>query len=284
MPVVAIVLGASLWFLGTAGHRASPAALATTAVAPSQPARHAARPGAPDAGSGQDSPGAGHSLEFDASFPGSRLNTSLWSTCYPWMDRRSGCTNFGNPEYQWYLPSQDRVSGGVLRLVAKRSPTAGRTRHGAAAEYGCRSGMITTYPSLRFKYGYIQVVARIPASPGLWPALWLAAANFRWPPEIDMMEKWGTTDDFSVFFHPAGTDHVPAMRSRLSPGWHAFSLSWTKSHLAWYVDGRKILTVRQRIPHQRMYFIADLAEAEYPKTTAECSGTMLIRSVKVWKN
>jgi hypothetical protein len=33
-----------------------------------------------------------------------------------------------------------------------------------------------------------------------------------------------------------------------------------------------------------MYFIADLAEAEYPKTTAECSGTMLIRSVKVWKN
>ena len=296
-PGVAVVLGASLWGLGTAGQhatvgqratagqRATPTAPATTAVAPSLSAQQAARAGAPDSGSGsgQDSPGARRSLKLDANFPGSRLNTSVWSTCYPWMDRRSGCTNFGNTEFEWYLPAQDRVSGGDLRLVAKRTPTEGRTRHGAVAEYACRSGMVTTYPGLRFRYGYVEVVARIPAAAGLWPALWLAAADFRWPPEIDMMERWGKTATFAASFHPVGAP-VRTTRSRFSPGWHAFSLSWTRSQLTWYVDGRKILTVRQRIPHQRMYLIADLAEAKYPKTAAQCRGTMLIRSVKVWKN
>jgi len=294
-PGVAVALGASLWGLGTAGQHArpaahatpaavaTPAAHATPAVAPSLSAQQAARAGAPHSGSGQDSRGARSSLEFDANFPGSRLDTSVWSTCYPWMDLRSGCTNFGNAEFQWFLPSQDRVSGGDLRLVAKRTPTAGRTRRGAAAEYACRSGMVTTYPSLRFRYGYVEVVARIPSGPGLWPALWLAAADFRWPPEIDMMERWGQTATFAATFHPVGAP-VRAVRSRLSPGWHAVSLSWTRSQITWYVDGRKILTVRQRIPHQRMYLIADLAEAKYPKTAAECRGTMLIRSVRVWKN
>ena len=108
---------------------------------------------------------------FTADFSGSRLNTSVWATCYPWMDTPSGCTNFGNTEYEWYLPGQDQVSGGVLHLVAQRTPTPGMTADGTPKAYSCRSGMVTTYPGFRFQYGYVQVVAQIPNGPGLWPAL-----------------------------------------------------------------------------------------------------------------
>jgi beta-glucanase (GH16 family) len=276
----AVALGASLWLLGTPG----PARPAATAGPPGRSAQPGARAGRPGANSGRGSAGARRSPEFDASFAGSRLDTSVWSTCYPWMDLRSGCTNFGNPEYQWYLPSQDRVAGGVLRLTARRTPTAGKKKNGADAEYSCRSGMVTTYPSLRFRYGFVQVIARIPAGPGLWPALWLAAADFRWPPEIDILEHWGTSGASAAFFHPAGAAQVRAIiRPELTAGWHTFSLSWTRSRLTWYADGRKILTVRHRIPHQRMYLIADLAESRYPRTAAQCHGALVIRSVKVWK-
>src|ERR1700722_5312871 len=101
---------------------------------------------------------------------------------YPGMDVATGCTNFGNAdEQEWYLPSQDQVSGGVLHLVAQPIPTRGTNSAGAAKTYECRSGMVTTMPGFSFEYGVVQVVAQIPSTAGLWPALWLLATDEVWP-------------------------------------------------------------------------------------------------------
>lgn len=244
-----------------------------------------------------DVPGVLHpstNPDFSATFAGSSLNTSIWATCYPWF-QSTGCTNFGNPrkELEWYLPTQVHVSGGLLRLVAQREATAGQSASGAAKTYACRSGIVTTYPGYQFQYGYIQIVARIPTGAGLWPALWLAAADQNWPPEMDILEAWGSPRfSASATLHyatPTGSSQVqgnitPAARAA---GWHTFGLSWTSSQLTWVLDGRAILTVRQHVPHQKMYFIADLAEsisaANPAVTPGECNGSLLIRSVKVWK-
>ena len=54
--------------------------------------------------------------------------------------------------------------------------------------------------------------------------------------------------------------------------------------MTWYIDGHKVWTLGGYIPHQPMYFVANLAE--YQRVTAHsgrCNGTMLIRSVRVWK-
>jgi beta-glucanase (GH16 family) len=227
--------------------------------------------------------------DFSATFTGSRLDTSLWATCYPWMDQPTGCNNSGNVEYQWFLPSQARVSGGLLHLDAQQAPTAGQAQDGSPQEYACRSGMVTSYPGFRFKYGYLQVVARFPSSPGLWPALWLAAADLHWPPEIDIIEGWDQITPFTaVYFHPAGAKFDDKLDKALIPpqqaiGWHSFAVSWTKMQVTWLLDGKVVLTVRQHVPHVKMYLIADLAE-RYPVHAAQCHGSMLIRSVKYWKN
>jgi beta-glucanase (GH16 family) len=201
------------------------------------------------------------------------------------MDGPSGCTNFGNKEDQWYLPSQDRVSGGALRLVAQPIRTRGQTARGKPKRYRCRSGMVTSYPGFRFRYGYVQVVAWIPAGVGLWPALWLAAENMHWPPEIDMLEHWGDAQGLSaVFLHPVGASQVAA---RLAPGltgsWHTFSLLWTSRQLTWYVNGRAVLTVHRHIPHQRMYLIVTLAVNRIPPTGRRCTGVLRIRSVRIFQ-
>jgi len=226
----------------------------------------------------------GYRPVFDARFSGSALDTSVWATCYPWAKPRVGCSNFANTEYQWYLSSQDQVSGGTLRLVAQHVPTAGRDAHNAPRAYDCRSGMVTTYPSFRFEYGFVQVVARVPNGADLWSALWLAAANLKWPPEIDILEQWANRS--GLYFHPAGGrrgSSFPATAD-LSVGWHIFSLLWTPSQLTWYIDGQPEWTVREDIPHQPMYFIANVAEYRSPHdVSAPCTGTMFIRSVKVWQ-
>lgn len=146
--------------------------------------------------------------------------------------------------------------------------------------------MVTTYPGLRFKYGYLQVVARIPSAPGLWPALWLAAANRQWPPEIDILEHWGTSARrTAVFYHPVQgprlAEHPDA--GDLSNGWHSFSLLWSRSRLVWYIDGRAVMSTSYAVPRQRMYFIADLAEYQVPSPRRGCEGSLLIKSLKLWQ-
>src|ERR1700722_4065150 len=155
--------------------------------------------------SGPPAPNPTGTPTFASNFSGKSLNTSIWATCSPWMDVAAGCTNFGNAdEQEWYLPSQDQVSGGVLHLVAQPIPTRGTNSAGAAKTYECRSGMVTTMPGFSFEYGVGQLVAQTPSTAELWPALWLLAADEVWPPEIDMLEEWGPPDRaIGEFFHPA---------------------------------------------------------------------------------
>lgn len=229
-------------------------------------------------------PARGMTLKFDATFAGSQLNTQVWGTCYPWAT--GGCTNFGNtsdPEQEWYQAPQDQVSGGVLHLVAQRVPTAGLDKQGAAKEYACRSGMVTTYPSLQFRYGYVQVTAQVPFGKGLWPALWLAAANQQWPPEIDMLEHWGSQPNGTVYLHPLSGARQGGEIStpNLASGWHTFGVAWSKTKLTWYYDGAQVLSTTVGVPQQDMYLIANLADDI--AGAGACSGSLLIKSVEVWQ-
>lgn len=230
--------------------------------------------------------GSGWTLSFDAGFSGNRLNSRTWDTCYPWGSP-DGCTNFGNShEYEWYTPSQAQVYAGALHLVAQPVPIAGQASNGASKEYSFRSGMVTTFHSYRFQYGYVQVVARVPYATGLWPALWLAAANEQWPPEIDIMEHYGTQDGYSQHLHPVGLPVQGASEStpNLSSGWHTLGLYWSPDELIWYVDGSPVTSARIGVPHQPMYFIANLAVYQQaPENWGAGSAALVLRSVKVWQ-
>lgn len=225
-------------------------------------------------------------LTFKQGFPGKKLNTKVWSTCYWWASPGKGCTNVGNynGEKQWYLPAQDRVYGGVLHLVSRRKPTEGINAKGKPEKYYCRSGMVTTASSFNFKYGFVQVVARVPYGKGLWPGIWLAASNHKWPPEIDILEHWNSQNNIGVYLHPTkgarqgGRVKLPG---NLSKGWHTITLRWTKSRLTWYIGRHKMFTTTKHIPHQKMYLIMNVADTS--AAVGRCNGTMLVKTVKVWQ-
>jgi beta-glucanase (GH16 family) len=228
---------------------------------------------------------AGWKLAFGPSFAGTQLDTGTWATCYDWATNPTvGCDNNPTAEKEWYIPSQANVSDGTLNLVAKQESTPGLSTTGAAQTYTCRSGMVTSKPSFNFTYGLIQITAKLPYGPGLWPALWLAATNDQWPPELDIMEHWYSEPQMKVYDHTVGKKYIGGAvptPANLSAGFNTYSLLWTQNRVTWYLNGVQVYTTTSYVPQQAMYFIANVADDS--TAAGACTGTMQIQSVKVWQ-
>jgi beta-glucanase (GH16 family) len=270
--------------------KASATAKASSKASAKASAKATASPKAVATHSTQAAPGlltvpAGWKLTFDPSFSGTQLDTGTWATCYDWAASPSaGCDNNPAIEKEWYVPSQVGVSGGTLNLTAKQETTQGLSTSGAAKTYTCRSGMVTSKPGFSFTYGLIQISAKLPYGPGLWPALWLAATNDQWPPELDIMEHWYSEPQAKVYDHTVGKQYLGGPVSTpgdLSAGFNTYSLLWTKDRVTWYIDGEQVYTTTTGVPQQAMYFIANVADDS--TATGACTGTMEIQSVKVWQ-
>lgn len=230
--------------------------------------------------------GSGWKQTFDGTFTGSKLDRSVWGTCYPWQSQ-NGCTNYGNAnEYEWYTPSQDRVYGGALHLVPQRVQTPGRASNGKPKRYAYRSGMVTSDPGYRYQYGYLQVTARLPYGKGLWPALWLLPVNGQWPPEIDIIEHYGNSLLSTQHLHSTNyaTQESAEPTPALPVGWHTFGLYWSKYQMAWYIDGQRVFDTTHGIPDQAMYFLADLAVYQKGQQHWNAAAdSMAVKSVRVWQ-
>ena len=190
------------------------------------------------------------------------------------------------------MPSQVQVSGGLLQLVADETPTPGTTTGGAAKVYPWTSGMVTTYGKFDFTYGYVQVVAKLPSGDGFWPALWLLPQSETWPPEIDIMENWGTYPN-SLWF----TNHLTpseystynyASGSGYSQTFHTYAVDWEPGSITWYLDGQQVFQVTTGVPDQPMYFIANLAvdgaSGLAPDGSTPPSASFEIKSVSIWQH
>jgi beta-glucanase (GH16 family) len=237
-------------------------------------------------------PPRGMHLAFADTFAGAALNPTRWDTCYPWANTGAGCTNFGNPELEWDLPSQVQVANNALHLVASRVPTAGTTRAGAPMTYSWRSGMVTTNHSFEFTYGYVAVRARVPKGFGFWSAFYLLPQSQQWPPEIDIAEAYGAeTTAMSVTLHPIGGDQYPhiVQTPDLSAGFHTYAVDWEPGSITWFFDGRPVdRYIGERSPSEPMYFVADLALAPVfgvpPSAALPPTASLDIQSVAIYQH
>ncbi len=205
------------------------------------------------------------SLKLDDEFTGSRLDRSLWHTCYSW-----GCTispadppaTNANPENEWYESANVTQRGGVLQLTARPQSAHGR-------DY--TSGMIQSNGRFDFTYGVVEVRAKVPQGVGTWPAIWLVPENLSWPPEIDIMEYWGAQpDQVRVSLHFGAADQVEDRvvdSSKFTSGYHTYAVDWTPSSISWYIDGTLVFATPQSVA-QPMYPIVNLAVQDPPAPAA----------------
>lgn len=212
-------------------------------------------------------------LVFSDTFSGRSLDPSLWHTCYGW-----GCTITTNPEDEWYQSSNVAVSGGHLSLTARRQPSHGR---------GYTSGMIQSNGNFDFRYGVVEVRAKVPVGTGTWPAIWLVPANQSWPPEIDVMEFWGQhPDQIRVSLHYGSADHVEdrVLTGDFASGWHTYAIDWEPASISWYVDGQLVFRTPNSV-NEPMYPIVNLAVASSPPPLASTfPATFEVSSIRVFQH
>lgn len=158
-----------------------------------------------------------------------------------------------NDELQYYTPRDTNiyVQDGMLYLVGLREDHEGRN---------WTSGRIKTQDQFEFKYGKVEVRAKLPAGKGLWPAFWMLGANISeigWPycGEIDIMESRGhQTNKISGTVHYSavsrtdssnplsdrrliGSDYILPDQGDFSNSFHLYQLEWTESEIIWFIDG-----------------------------------------------
>lgn len=153
----------------------------------------------------------------------------------------TGAGGWGNNESQFYTARAEnvRVENGLLKITAKKENYEG-------APY--TSARIKTQGKFSFKYGKVEVRAKLPEGGGTWPAIWMLGSNFStagWPAcgEIDIMEHVGNNPGkiISAIHTPSsfGNTQNKSVKTveNVSTEFHVYGLEWTQDKLVFSIDG-----------------------------------------------
>jgi hypothetical protein len=181
-------------------------------------------------------------LVFEDDFDGDSLDESKWN-----IEEGDGCPDlcgWGNNEQQIYSEDNITVADGILTIQGREE-----------ADGTFTSARINTKGKFDFRYGKVEVKARLPAGQGTWPAIWMLHSDPTiygpWPlsGEIDIMEAFnlGVDDNNSIrssthyglptqppegttaAYDPAGFS--PDMTS------YVYTMEWERDKIRFYVDG-----------------------------------------------
>ena len=178
------------------------------------------------------------------------INQSLWHLQRVPIDNGS----WANNELQHYTENIKNcfVRDGMLNIVAIKEEIE---MYNSSKNYS--SARLNS--KFDFKYGRIDVRAKLPSSSGTWPAIWTLGSNIDeignylgenkgetpWPycGEIDIMEQngWDKADLYNVLhFHNTGTNKKDEMKKisniANSNEFNVYSLVWTKEKIYWLLN------------------------------------------------
>jgi len=198
----------------------------------------------------------GYTLTWNDEFSGTALDLNSWN-----QEIGNGTNGWGNNELEYYTNSSKNtlVSNGNLVIEARKEPIQG---------FNYSSARMTTQNKKAFKFGRIDIRAKLPVGKGIWPALWMLGSNIStvgWPAcgEIDIMELIGTYPGRShgtIHWKPvSGTNTSKGGEYNLASGnfsqqFHVFSIIWVQDTIKWFIDDQLFFTTTS----------ADVGAANYP--------------------
>jgi beta-glucanase (GH16 family)/glycerophosphoryl diester phosphodiesterase len=161
----------------------------------------------------------------------------------------TGGHGWGNNELQYYTQADTNnavVRNGLLNITARK-----QTKEKSAYT----SARLITKNKGDWKYGRIEVRAKLPAGRGLWPAIWMLPTDWEyggWPNsgEIDIMEHVGYKKD-SVFFsiHTEAFNHIIGTQktkgiglANLYDSFHVYAIEWTEHKIDFLMDNKTVFS------------------------------------------
>jgi beta-glucanase (GH16 family) len=156
-------------------------------------------------------------------------------------DMGKGFNGWGNREWQTYTDDAAHVTEGRLTIPITFYPERNLYT----------SARMVTRDKFSFRYGRVDVRAKVATTHGSWSAAWMLPTNSKlgwWPHigEIDIMEHVGM--DPGVVHGTVHTGAYNHMRNtqkgrQVRPGsvgqeWHTYSIVWTPDHIVWAVNDK----------------------------------------------
>ncbi len=191
--------------------------------------------------------------EFDSGSAKQKLDGSKWEFV-------TGCWGGGNKELQCYESGLKNayLTQGALHIVAlddKPSGAIGGPKNDPKiVSQPYSSARLRTRGKGDFKYGRMEIRAKLPFGKGLWPAIWMLSTNDTYggwaaSGEIDIMEAInlkapGFTNEVHGTLHFGGSwpDNVHAGTKYTSPMdltklFHNFAVEWEEGEIRWFSHG-----------------------------------------------
>jgi beta-glucanase (GH16 family) len=200
-------------------------------------------------GSSTNSAITGWKLVFHDEFDEAHLDSRMWN-----MDNstyHSCCLTFG---LQYFTSDALSLKQGVLSIASDRR---------SMGDKDYTSGVLTTENKFSFRYGLVDIRARIPKGQGIWPALWLTSGNVG--REIDIMEMVSDPTTIYQTYHindPVYNSYVSQCtldEPDLSAAFHTYSVLWNYTSVTWYIDGVQTCKITSQIPQISMFLMIDTA-------------------------
>ena len=172
--------------------------------------------------------------EFDGT---GSIDSSKWTT-------ETGGGGWGNQEEQIYTSSSNNVrkEAGILKIKV--------TKDSNGNFYSAR---IKTQDKFEFKYGRVEIRAKLPSVQGSWPALWMLGANWPevgWPQcgEIDIMEQFENKNSVHSTLHwkLANGDRAlygESTANSTSADFHVYAIEWTQTNIKSFLDGNEFFSM-----------------------------------------
>ncbi len=210
-------------------------------------------------------------LVWSDEFNAPSLDTSRWNLI-------EDCWGGGNNEQQCYTARPENVSvqNGMLVLRAHEESWTGAAwpPHMASSQPDPNaqntkpftSGKVTTQGNASWRYGRIELRARLPQGQGTWPAFWMMPEGDvygGWPlsGEIDIMEAVNLGVECAdceaggensvlgtLHFGDRPPGNVYLNRERSFPGvldgeFHTYGVIWEEGRFTWTIDGEPFGTI-----------------------------------------
>lgn len=235
-------------------------------------------------------------------FGGTSLNKAKWR-----FDTAYNKTGWFNEELQYYSanrPANARVEKGKL-VITGRSDEAAIKRYPDWGGQKYSSARIVSRAA--WKYGFIEVRAKLPCTGGTWPAIWmLPQVPGEWPDEgeIDIMEHVGKTPgEIHATLHTKSYNHIMKTQReaiKMVPtacsAFHTYQLEWKPDAIRIGVDGRAYLRVANDRPmegkdawpfDEKFELILNLALGGFwpgPVDDSKLPQRMEVDYVRVWQS
>ena len=225
-----------------------------------------------------------------------------------------GGTGWFNQEVQHYTNqlANSFVDAGALSIVAKKQSY---TDQGVTKQY--TSARLNS--KFAFKYGRVDIRAKIPKEAGTWPALWMLGKNVNedgaffdasygttsWPAcgEIDILEHGITRSQPDNYIQSAM--HTPSssgntvniggvvVSNNIAENYHIYSMNWSPNQISFLLDGVVFYTYNPSNKNastwpfdKEQYLLLNIAMGGVAGTIPSnfTQATMVIDYVRVYQN